>query len=408
LPLHTIMERHFLSLLTFQSSANKLLFRYLCTMTDFISYISLALDQGHLFKLTLAKPRNKQSELKNIFFRPIKINDEIVYNATYRSKTNDQAKNYHSDTLINEISENLENQFFNADLYFSDQKISLLQSKKGHSKVLIKKENHEINIENHNHKKQRLISESSPYLGDLGLSSTNGKIYAHAQDKYKQINKYIELIASLIKEDSSVKKIVDMGCGKGYLTFALYDYLNKNLSIQAEVIGVEIRQDLVDKCNAIAQKNNLKGLNFELGSIDDYEIKSSDMVIALHACDIATDMAIAKGLEAGAKYIVVAPCCHKQIRKAINKTESVLRPILKHGILLERQAEMITDAIRALILESQGYEVKIFEFISSEHTGKNVMISAVKTGNMKQNAIEQIEAMKSEFGISKHYLESLI
>lgn len=377
-------------------------------MTEFITHISSALDQGKLFKLTLAKPRNKQSELRNVFFRPVNINDELVYNATYRSKTNDQVKNYNTDALIVEISDKLENIFFNADLYFSDQKISLLQSKKGHSKVLIKKENHEINIENHNHQKQRLISESTPYLEALGLSSSNGKIYAHAQDKYKQINKYIEIIASLIKDDISVEKIVDMGCGKGYLTFALYDYLNNYLSIQAEVIGVEIRQDLVDKCNTIAQKNNLKRLNFELGSIDDYDIKSSDMVIALHACDIATDMAIAKGLEAGAKYIVVAPCCHKQIRKAMSKTESALNPILKHGILLERQAEMVTDAIRALILESQGYEVKVFEFISSEHTGKNVMISAVKTREVNKEALKKIKALKAEFGIEKHYLEELL
>ncbi len=377
-------------------------------MTDFISYISSALDQGHLFKLTLAKPRNKQSELRNIFFRPVEINDELVYNATYRSKTNDQAKNFNSDALIDEISDNLENQFYNADLYFPDQKISLLQSKKGHSKVLIKKEKNEIKIEQHNHIKQRLISESTPYLVDLGLSSTHGKIYAHAQDKYKQINKYIELIAALIKDDKTVKKIIDMGCGKGYLTFALYDYLNNGQSQNAEVKGVEIRQDLVDKCNNIAQKNKLIGLNFDLGSIDQYKIKSTDMVIALHACDIATDMAIAKGLEAEAKYIVVAPCCHKQIRKAIRKTESALNPILKHGILLERQAEMITDSIRALILESQGYEVKVFEFISSEHTGKNVMISAVKTGVVNKEAIKQIDALKAEFGIEEHYLESLI
>ena len=377
-------------------------------MTDFISYIKTALSENQLFKLTLAKPRNKQSELRNIIFRPVEINGELVWNATYRSKTNDQVKNYNSDTLIDEISETLKGTFFNADLYFSNQKISLLQSKKGHNKILIKEENHEINIEQHNHKKQRLISESTPYLVDLGLSSTNGKIYAHSQDKYKQINKYIELIAALIKGDTNVKSIVDMGCGKGYLTFALYDYLNNQMSTKAKVKGVEIRQDLVNKCNTIARKNKLTNLNFELGSIDEYQIKSADMVIALHACDIATDMAIGKGLESGAKYIVVAPCCHKQIRKAMSKTKSSLNPILKHGILLERQAEMVTDAIRALILESQGYEVKVFEFISSEHTGKNVMISAVKTGNENKEALLQIAALKSEFGISEHYLERLV
>lgn len=377
-------------------------------MIDFISHIKTALSNGQYFKLTLAKPRNKKSELRNIIFRPVELNDTVLWNATYRSKTNDQVKNFSSEALIDEISENLEHQFFNADLYLTDQKISLLQSKKGQSKVLIKKEQHDINVEQHNHKKQRLISESTPYLADLGLSSTNGKIYAHAQDKFKQINKYIELIAALIKDDKSIEKIVDMGCGKGYLTFALYDYLNNSQSISADVKGVEIRPDLVDKCNTIAQKNKLTNLTFDLGSIDEYEIASSDMVIALHACDIATDMAIAKGLEADAKYIVVAPCCHKQIRRVMGKTDSALSPILKHGILLERQAEMITDAIRALILESLGYEVKVFEFISSAHTGKNVMISAVKTGKKNSDAILQIATLKAEFGISEHYLESLI
>ena len=377
-------------------------------MVDFIAHIKTALGKGEYFKLTLAKPRNKKSELRNIIFRPVELNGTLVWSSTYRSKTNDQVKNFNSDALINEVSENLEHQFFNADLYLADQKISLLQSKKGQSKVLIKKEQHDIKIEQHNHKKKRLITESTPYLVDLGLSSSNGKVYAHAQDKFKQINKYIEIIAALIKDDVSIKKIVDMGCGKGYLTFALYDYLSNGLSISAEVKGVEIRPDLVDKCNGIARENKLNNLSFDLGSIDEYEIDAADMVIALHACDIATDMAIAKGIEADAKYIIVAPCCHKQIRRAMRKTASPLHPILKHGILLERQAEMITDAIRALILESLGYEVKVFEFISSAHTGKNVMISAVKTGKKNKNIIREIDALKNEFGIENHYLEGLI
>jgi len=377
-------------------------------MIEFISSITSALENDQLFKITLAKPRLKNNALRNIIFRPVEINGELVWNATFRSKTSDQVKNYSANELIDEISTNLENHFYNADLYLSDKKISLLQSKKGKIKVLTKNEKHEIKVEQHNNKKKRLISESAPYLNDLGLSSTNGKVYAHAQDKYKQINKYIELIAALIKSDTSVNKIVDMGCGKGYLTFALYDYLNNGLSINAEIKGVEIRQDLVDKCNLIASKNEMVNLNFDLGSIDEYKIMPSDMVIALHACDIATDMAISKGLEAEAKYIIVAPCCHKQIRKAMGKTESVLNPLLRHGILLERQAEMITDTIRALILESQGYEVKVFEFISSEHTGKNVMISAVKNVIKNQNALQQISDLKAEFGISEHYLESLV
>jgi SAM-dependent methyltransferase len=377
-------------------------------MLDFISHISTTLENGQYFKLTLAKPRDKKSELRNMIVRPVELNGNLAWNITYRSKTNDQVKNFSSAELLDEVSEYLRDHFFNADLYLKEKKVSLLQSKKGKSKVLVKRELHDIKIEQHNHKKQRLISESAPYLVDLGLSSSNGKIYAHAQDKYKQINKYIELIAALIKGDASLKKIVDMGCGKGYLTFALYDYLNNTKSISADVKGVDIRPDLINKCNSIAQNNKLTNLSFDLGSIDEYKIEAADMVIALHACDIATDMAIAKGLEAKAKYIVVAPCCHKQIRKAMSKSESALGPIIKHGILMERQAEMITDGIRALILESLGYEVKVFEFISSAHTGKNVMISAVKTGNQNKEAKQQIDDLKSEFGIGQHYLECLV
>lgn len=377
-------------------------------MEEFIAHVESSLDQDALFKLTLAKPRLKSDELRNIFVRPIAINDEVQWSATYRSKTHDQVKNYTSKELITLISNYLEDKFYNADLYLADKKIGLLQSKKGSSKILIKKEKSDIKIESHDHQKHRHIKENTSYLKDLGLSSNNGKIFSHAQDKYKQINRYIELVADMIKGDSSVNTIIDMGCGKGYLTFALYDYLNNSQNIPAGVKGVEIRKDLVNKCNTIAQKNDLTDLNFEVGSIVDYDIPASDMVIALHACDIATDMAIAKGIEADAKYIVVAPCCHKQIRKAMKRSKTVLQPILKHGILLERQAEMITDSIRALILESKGYDVKVFEFISSEHTGKNVMISAVKNGKANGDALDQIDALKSEFGIEEHYLERLV
>ena len=376
-------------------------------MQDFLNHIIAAFADNRLFKLTLAKQRDKADELNNVFFRPVDIGGELFYSATYRYKTNDKTKNYTEKRLMNVLDELLNQRFYNADLYFSDIKVSLLQSKKGAIKVITKKESHSIILETHNHQKRRPIAEDAGYLNDLGLSSANGKVYAHAQDKYKQINKYVELISDVIKNGNSPETIVDMGCGKGYLTFALHDYLNTE-GINTKVKGVEIRQDLVDKCSGIAKENGLSSLTFELGSIDTYNIGPVDMVIALHACDIATDMAIAKGLEADAEYIIVAPCCHKQIRKAMTATDSVLNPLLEYGILKERQAEMVTDTIRALILQSKGYDVKVFEFISSEHTGKNVMITAVKTGKSDSDALIKVAALKSEFGIKEHYLETLV
>lgn len=377
-------------------------------MEDFLKYIQEAIDEKVIFKLTLSKPRSKNSQLRNLFVKPINLGDEVVWNATLRHQTNDVTKNYSSNDLVETIGAFLQESFYNADLFLPNKKITLLQSKKGKSKVLTSKKDHHIQIQEHDHQKTRLIPETQSYLRDLGITSSNGKVFGHSQDKFKQINKFVELLSNLTKEDPSIFSIYDMGSGKGYLTFALHDYLSQKSNPLLKTIGVEIRKDLVEKCNATAQKNDLKGLSFKLGSIDDFNIERADLVIALHACDIATDMAIAKGLEAEAKYIVVAPCCHKQIRKAMGKTESKLNSIIKFGILKERQAEMITDAIRALILESQGYEVKVFEFISSEHTGKNVMLTAKKIGKKDISALQKVEDLKQEFGIEYHYLEKLV
>jgi len=376
-------------------------------MEEFFDLLKDAIIKKQPFRLTLSKPRKKHDELRNVFFRPVMLKDNLTYQANYRYKTKDQTKNYSPFDIENIGADLLREQFFNADLFLSTKKITLLQSKKGKSKVLSVSENHEIEIEQHDHNKRKLIDLSSGYLHDIGITSTTQKIYAHSQDKYKQINKYIELIEGTIKEDKSVSKIVDMGCGKGYLTFALYDYLSQSRK-DISVKGVEIRKDLIEKCNTIAQNNKMENLSFELGSIDTYSIDNADMVIALHACDIATDMAIAKGLEANAKYIIMAPCCHKQIRKAMTSTDSTLSPLLQYGILKERQAEMITDTMRALILESKGYNVRVFEFISSEHTGKNVMITAVYTGKKNSSALDQLNQLKKEFGIDEHYLERLV
>ena len=376
-------------------------------MNEFLSYISDSIAHEKLFKLTLSKPREKRNQLRNIFFRPITLGEEVVWQGTFRYRTNDQTQNFDSGDLAENLELMLRDTFFNADLFLDDKKVTLLQSKKGKSKVLVSKESHNIQLESHNHKKNRLIPETTPFLIDLGISSTNGKVYGHAQDKFKQINRFIELIASLIKEDE-VKEIYDMGSGKGYLTFALHHYLLQRSDSALTSVGIEIREDLVEKCNAIAVKNQLQGLSFELGSIDSFPIEKADMVIALHACDIATDMAIAKGIQADAKYIVVAPCCHKQIRKAMTKTDTNLNPLIKYGILKERQAEMVTDTIRALLLESKGYHVNVMEFISSEHTSKNIMITARKTDKLDSEALSKIDALKKEFGIDAHYLEKLI
>jgi hypothetical protein len=204
-----------------------------------------------------------------------------------------------------------------------------------------------------------------------------------------------------------------MGAGKGYLTFALYDYLANELHKQTFVKGVEYRKDLVDLCNNIANESQLSGLNFVQGSITDFDSTGTNVLIALHACDTATDDAIYKGILAGADLIVVAPCCHKQIRREIEKykMQNELDFLVKHGIFMERQAEMVTDGIRSLIMEYFGYTTKVFQFVSDVHTPKNVMITGEKkskTASQKAEILEKIQAAKKFFGISSHYLETLM
>ena len=249
----------------------------------------------------------------------------------------------------------------------------------------------------------------------LKITDERGNVIHNSQDKYKQINHYVELLSPLIKNlpTHNVLNVLDMGAGKGYLTFALYDYLNSALGLKVNVTGVEYRKDLVDLCNSIAQKSNFKDLHFSQGSIMDYDAGSANVLIALHACDTATDDAIFKGIKANADLIVVAPCCHKQIRREIekHKVKNELDFLLKHGIFLERQAEMVTDGMRSLILEYFDYSTKVFQFISDAHTPKNVMIVAekkTKTDTQKKEILKKINESKQYFGIGYHHLEKLL
>ena len=228
-----------------------------------------------------------------------------------------------------------------------------------------------------------------------------------------------------VKFDGKIR-IADMGAGKGYLTFALYEYLTQRCKYDIEMEGVEIRPDLVVKINEIIKESNLKDFRFVESSIDSYQISavnsqsiahgsrlmahgSLDVLIALHACNTATDDAIIKGIESGAKLIICAPCCHKQIRQEMEKSK-IVDPITRYGIFLERQAVMITDAIRALIMEYFGYKTQVMEFIEMEHTPKNILLVGRKSDAPvdKEAILKQIEDLKKQYGIEKHYLEKVL
>ena len=408
-------------------------------MQKFINKLQSSLNDGSFVKLTLSKPVGTRliasvqgqsiEELRNVYVKPIILKNEKMFSFTYRYERRDETKNYDAEQTLEIITNLLNEVFLNASLFTLTEDVTLLISKKGKATVMTKavKEQREQNVQ-HDKVKNRLINTDNPWWFKLGLTTREGKVTADMQHKFKQICKYVEIVDGVMKNvkfDGKIR-IADMGAGKGYLTFALYEYLTQRCKYDIEMEGVEIRPDLVVKINEIIKESNLKDFRFVESSIDSYQLSAVscqqpiansqqpiansqlDVLIALHACNTATDDAIIKGIDSGAKLIICAPCCHKQIRQEMEKSK-VVDPITRYGIFLERQAVMITDAIRALIMEYYGYKTQVMEFIEMEHTPKNILLVGRKSDAPvdKEAILKQIEDLKKQYGIEKHYLEKV-
>ncbi len=384
---------------------------------EFILSLQTSINTNTFVKLSLGNYKGKEENLKNIYIKRILIKNEEKLSFTYRYKTRDIVKNYSPEEGISKVSDFLSGEFYVATLFTTAFDLSFENLR--NTKWILRKNpatNSTLPLTDHDRNKNRLITANEkPYLTELKITDENGRVLANSQDKYKQINHYIEILSTLLKEIPAREtvKVVDMGSGKGYLTFALYDYLTQVLKLNAEVTGVEFRPELVELCNHIAQKTGFGHLGFVQGTIDKHDSSGTNILIALHACDTATDDAIFKGITAKADLIVVAPCCHKQIRRQMetHKTNNDLDFLTKYGIFLERQAEMVTDGIRALILEYFGYKTKVFEFISDAHTPKNVMIVGIKNEKFlveDKRVLQKIKDAKTYFGIEYHHLEKMM
>ena len=384
-------------------------------MTDnLIDILKKNIDGKTFIRLILSSPKDKNGDLNKVTVRLIELKGDkkLSFLYTYRTKT--ETKNYG----IGEgsgLAEKLFSETFTMCVIFTTEADhSFRRTRKG--KILYKRLKPAHSEEEfstvHNLKKKRMINiEDNIWLERLGVAK-NGTVTGGMSSKFRQINRFTETIDGLI-DGSDLKgndklSVYDMGSGKGYLTFALYDFLANELKTDSEVTGIEFRRDLVDLCNKIAAECKFSGLKFLQGSIADFDIPACDILIALHACDTATDDAIFKGIRSGAEAIIVSPCCHKQIRKQLH-IQNELKEITKHGILEERLAEMATDSLRALMLEAHGYETRVFEFISDEHTHKNIMITAVKKKKIAEPSVylEKIGGLKRFLGIKKFYLEEL-
>jgi hypothetical protein len=383
------------------------------SLSRFLDVFQSAFQAGHLLKCTLSKPTDAAvADLKNIYIRPVTLKSGIKLAFNYRYKTRDEVKNYGLEEALDLLKTLFGSSFLIAELFTTERDFSLRFEKDGTAHLSDKKPATTVAAETaHDHQKKRLLDPSAPWLHALGITSAKGEVLAAAQDKWRQINKYLEIIETLLRTHAlpADAQIADMGSGKGYLTFALYDFLTTHLNMHPQMTGIELRPALVDFCNKTARESGFGGLQFVAADINDYHPERLDMLIALHACDTATDLALATGIHQHAQIIVAAPCCHKQIRRDM-QARNEMAPLLRFGILEERQAEILTDGIRALLLEANGYRTNVFEFISSEHTAKNVMITAIteKKQKPKQAALDKIAALKSGFGIREHYLERLL
>ena len=379
---------------------------------EFVAAVQAAFADGTLTRLKLGGYHGPEAELKSAEARKVSIKAGDRLSFVFRYKTRDITKNLTPNETALLLTTGLNEDWRSARL----ETIAFdLQFERQGDKLRLKRSEvagREAVSGGHDRTKNRPLTETGkPWLYALGITGKDGAVRNDRQDKFRQINKMVEIFAPLIQElKAETPRIIDMGAGKGYLDFALYDYLSGH-GHKAEIIGVELRDQLVADGNANAAASGFEGLRFEAGSILDYDASGADAVIALHACDTATDDAIYQGIRAGADLIAVAPCCHKQVRRQMEagSADGRLDFLLRHGTFMEKQAEMVTDGLRALLLEASGYRTKVFEFVSDAHTPKNNLIVAQRGGSgSRQDALDRIRAVKAMFGIEKHYLEGLL
>ena len=337
----------------------------------------------------LSAPRDK-SGVEKVKVRPLLKRGELVFQL--ESFCNRQAfhENLSAEEAADRIFEYMQN-MKQMQMETKQWNYTVLVSKKG--KLTIKRKaqknpNKQADM-NHNRKKQYILEEGTmvPFLRDLGVMTEEGKIVRMKFDKFRQINRFLEFIEDILPQLDKGREvtILDFGCGKSYLTFAMYYYLHELKQYDIRIIGLDLKTEVIRHCNELSKKYGYEKLTFLEGDIADYEgVDQVDMVVTLHACDTATDYALAKAVGWHAKVILSVPCCQHEINGQI--ANDVLKPILKHGLLKERFSAIVTDALRAEYLEREGYEVQVLEFIDMEHTPKNILIRAIDTGKKGKNS----------------------
>jgi hypothetical protein len=376
---------------------------------------------GDWQRLVLARPAQRGDEAQRVTVRPIVLRGQPAWSFVTQQATRDLTQNVPPDEGRAQVAAWLGARFRNAHLFTAGEELQLVIGKRGtghltrHAAAGAAAENPRPAA--HDRAKQRWVAQDRPWLTALGVTTPEHTVVPAMARKWKQINRFVEIVAGAVQRSPRLAtkqnlRVVDFGAGKAYLTFAVHDWLTQVQHRQAEVVGVELRADLVEQGNRIARSLGLQGMSLAQGDVQRWQPGAMDVMIALHACDTATDHAIHLGLQAGAEVIVCSPCCHKQLRPQLLSPHP-LRSVFQHGIHAEQQAEMLTDSLRALLLQAAGYDTQVFEFVSLEHTAKNKMILAVKRERplppaARDELLAQVAELKRYFGVREQSLETLL
>lgn len=364
------------------------------------------LSPSDFVRLTLGAPTGDDPTLRSIHARPVVLRGGVQVQVVWRHERRDITKNLSMDAWVERVDSLLGPSFRSAHLFSADAswQLTLRPNKPG---KLAQGPGAGPADPRHDREKRRAVSADAPWLHALGVTTADGTVTKGMEGKYRQIHRFVELLSHFLADAPRgvPLRVLDLGCGKGYLTFAAWSWLRSSGWPEATVTGIELRPDLAARTEAVARGLGCAGLTVRAGAIADADLPAADLVIALHACDTATDDALAHGVRVGARWMVVAPCCHRELRPQL-AAPAAMAALLAHGILREREAELVTDALRASVLEAVGYRARVFEFVASEHTAKNLMVTAEFVGGDGDRS--RPAALASAWGIGHQRLAAAV
>jgi SAM-dependent methyltransferase len=387
-----------------------------CPLTEFLDLLRDAVARDQCWGVVLSQPVRGTADVadngpKKWSARPIELAGERRYQVAERRGSQEFHRNLTADELIARLQTEFGSRFQQADLFTPAADFSARVLRDDVVRLARRKPSKSPPALAHDRRKQHLIPDGQrcPFLVEIGVMTPSGQVKASKQAKFRQINRFLEFVEDVLPElpSTGVLRVIDFGCGKSYLTFALHHWLTEQLRRDVEIVGLDLKAEVVRDCQRIADKLRCRGLQFEVGDIAGHRAAGPvDMTVSLHACDTATDAALAQAVRWQAQVILAVPCCQHELFGLL--AEETLPGLLRHGILKERFAALATDALRAALLEAVGYRTQIVEFIDLEHTPKNLLLRAVRVDRPPPDSRERYEQLKAQLGLRAFALEQLL